>query len=150
MECCGAPASSAALVHACKHPCHSNQVSGKGQVSPAHPLYLAVEAPRQLFLNLIDPPRPLFRPESFLIFARWMAGQVLIDAAVTIHCNEGRSRAPALALFWLAISGAIRNESFDTALDVYLGIDREFRPGRGIERFLRENWLGLLDLLARN
>jgi predicted protein tyrosine phosphatase len=60
-----------------------------------------LEREYDLYLNIIDPPVPLFKPplfSSFLVFAdkHWRSGKKLL-----IHCNQGESRAPSLALLFL-------------------------------------------------
>src|ERR1700758_5439925 len=83
------------VVHACKIPCHQYIVGYTKTLPKDHPYYLSYRDPWDLYLNLIDPPMPLFMEESFRIFldaVDWWKGEILI------HCNEGLSRAPSLAL----------------------------------------------------
>ena len=91
-----------AVVHACKSPCHQREVGYKGKLANTHPNYLVLEKDSDLFLNIIDPPVPLFMPllfSAFLEFANkhWGQGKNLL-----IHCNQGESRAPSLAMLFLA------------------------------------------------
>ena len=91
-----------AVVHACKSPCHQRAVGYQGSLVSSHANYLVLNRGRDLYLNLIDPPKPLFMPASFIAFlgfadAEWTAGRKLL-----IHCNLGESRAPSLALLFLA------------------------------------------------
>ena len=65
-----------------------------------------LEEANDLYLNIIDPPGPLFMPPlftSFLEFAvrNWEEGKNIL-----IHCNQGESRAPSMGLLFLASIGA--------------------------------------------
>ena len=89
-----------AIVHACKSPCHQNAVGYSGSLKNTHPNYLVLEKETDLFLNMIDPPIPLFMLPLFTSFLRfadnnWRAGKKLL-----IHCNQGESRA----LLWVFFS----------------------------------------------
>lgn len=130
-----------AVIHACKSPCHQTAVGYKGNLSKSHPNYLVLERDNDLFLNMIDPPAPLFQPPLFtaaLQFSdtRWRAGK-----AVLFHCNQGRSRAPSLALLHLAKARrAIDNSSYAAARREFEGLYEFYAPGNGIERYLTEHW----------
>ncbi|MEZ4860220.1 MAG: hypothetical protein R3C14_02885 [Caldilineaceae bacterium] len=57
-----------AVVHTCKYPYHAAAVGYTGSLPKAHRYYLALEHSGDLYLNLIDPPQPLFQVESFTAF----------------------------------------------------------------------------------
>ena len=130
-----------AIVHACKSPCHQREVGYRGSLSSSHPNYLVLERSHDLYLNIIDPPGPLFMPPlftSFMAFAgrNWDAG-----ATVFIHCNHGESRAPSLALLFMAKHiSAISRDSFDAAKHDFLVIFPRYTPGLGIQSYLRQHW----------
>jgi hypothetical protein len=79
-----------AVVHACKSPCHQEAVGYRVALPQDDRYYLALETPYDLYLNLIDPPTPLFRVESFQHF-RDFAVSRYVDAyqGLLIHCNQG-------------------------------------------------------------
>ena len=96
-----------------------------------------------MWLNLIDPPIPLFQLESFLIFLEFMRKQHQDEVPVLIHCNQGQSRAPSLASLFLAKGLAvIPDETYNAAKTAYYEQhDRQFfYPGLGIKTFLTLNW----------
>ncbi len=138
---CMPSASDLAIVHACKSPCHQRAIGYRGSLPPTHPHYLVLERGLDLYLNIIDPPVPLFKPalfSSFLAFAHlhWSAG-----ARLLIHCNQGESRAPTLALLFLAKDlGVIRNNSFEAARVGFASLYPGYNPGIGIQRYLTEHW----------
>jgi len=100
-ESCRAGSPGFAVVHAFKSPCHQNSVGYRGSLPSHHPNYLWLQRPQDLYLNLIDPPVPLFKIESFSCFLTFATTHYGNGATVLIHCNQGESRAPSLALLFL-------------------------------------------------
>lgn len=134
-----------AVVHACKSPCHQRAVGYGGNLPSTHPNYLALELAHDLYLNIIDPTIPLFKLETFTRFLRFATLQYESGAELLIHCNQGESRAPSLALLFLAKRlNAIPNRSFSDAKPAFSALYPNFRPGLGIERFLSEQWGAIL------
>jgi hypothetical protein len=130
-----------AIVHACKSPCHQRGIGYSGSLPKTHPNYLVLEQDYDLFLNIIDPPVPLFIPQlftSFLSFAtkHWEEGKRLL-----IHCNQGESRAPSMALLFLAKGlSAINKSSYQAARKEFETLYPQYNPGRGIETYFTQNW----------
>jgi len=130
-----------AAVHACKIPCHQRALGYRGSLPPSHPHYLVLEKGPNLYLNMIDPPKPLFMMPlftHFLVFARnnWHEGKNIL-----IHCNLGESRAPSLAMIFLAkVTKTLPDDSFESAHKEYQKIDPYFSPGQGIQIYLKEKW----------
>ena len=130
-----------AVVHACKSPCHQKAVGYRGSLPPTHPNRLVLERGNDLYLNMIDPPQPLFMPPLFTGFLEfgsrhWDAGRTLL-----VHCNLGESRAPSLAMLFLAKHlHVIGGSDFDTARTDFLVIFTRYAPGLGIQIYLREHW----------
>ncbi|KAA8985527.1 hypothetical protein F3089_02360 [Halospina sp. K52047b] len=129
------------VVHACKSPCHQRAVGYRGSLPKDHPNYLSLRQGNDLYLNIIDPQIPLFPDDLFRVylpFARevWDSG-----ATLRVHCNQGESRAPSLAIVFLAKHvGAISNESAERARADFLQLFPRYMPGRGIQKYLSENW----------
>lgn len=129
-----------AVVHACKTPCHCNAVGYKGSLPPSHEHYLSYERDHHLFLNMIDPPKPLFKLESFEIFLDFVDREIA-QREVMIHCNQGCSRAPSLALLYMAKRvGTLPDESYAAARGGFEQMHPTYQPGDGIMIFLRDNW----------
>ena len=130
-----------AVVHACKSPCHQRAVGYQGSLPRTHPNYLVLERGSDLYLNMIDPPQPLFMSDLFVSFLRfatrnWDAGRSLL-----IHCNLGESRAPSLAMLFLAKRlHAIKDSDFDVARREFDAIFPSYAPGLGIQTYLRQHW----------
>lgn len=133
-----------AVVHACKSPCHQRAVGYSGSLAREHPEYLALEDGANLWLNMIDPPLPLFQREVFHRFLAFAALHHDRGGSVLIHCNQGESRSPSLALLLLARHlRQLPDVSFAAACHAYQAVDAAYRPGVGIARFLTEEWNGL-------
>ena len=141
-----------AVVHGCKDPCHRAFVQYRGHLAPSHPEYLWALRGRELALNLIDPPVPLFRAESFIRAMDFMDTFRFVDTfyegqhPVLIHCNNGLSRAPSLALVYMARRlKTIPDDSFAVARAVFETMvpPGTYQPGKGIETFLAGNWAEL-------
>lgn len=133
-----------AVVHACKSPCHQTAVGYKGSLNKTHPNYLVIERCNDLYLNIIDPSLPLFMPPLFSQFLRfsktkWDNGQKLL-----IHCNQGESRAPSLALLFLSKGlSVIDKSSYEAARKQFEILYPQYKPGRGIEMYFTTNWENL-------
>jgi predicted protein tyrosine phosphatase len=92
-------------------------------------------------LNIIDPPVPLFKAETFERFMAFARSKYDSGASQLIHCNQGESRAPSLALLFLAKHiGAVPNSSYTDARRAFERIFPTYQPGVGIQRFLSDNW----------
>ena len=119
-ESCRAGSPGFAVVHAFKSPCHQNAVGYRGSLPSNDPNYLWLQRPQDLYLNLIDPPVPLFKIESFRCFLTFATAQYRDGATLLIHCNQGESRAPSLALLFLAKHlRAIPSGSFSEAKEAF-------------------------------
>lgn len=130
-----------AVVHACKHPCHVNFVGYRGSLPSNHPDYLYLESGNDLVLNMIDPPVPLFKPEMFEAYLTFVRRQLAESRPVLIHCNQGESRAPSLALVFMAkVDRTINDSSYDSARADFERHFVGYRPASGIQTYLREHW----------
>lgn len=140
-QACRSGAGEWAVVHACKSPCHQRAVGYQGSLPGTHANYLVLSNGQDLFLNLIDPPKPLFMPASFDAFLsfsdrEWLAGRKLL-----IHCNQGESRAPSLALLFLAKRRrALNNNSYPAARLDFEKLYPGYKPGLGIQTYLTQKW----------
>lgn len=130
------------VVHACKDPCHRRAVGYSGRsLDQSHPHYLVLEDGPNLYMNLIDPERPLFMPESFHEFLDFAARRYEAGDQVLIHCNQGFSRAPSLALLLLAKElDELPAGSYAETRRAYEERDPLYRPGAGIRTYLSRNW----------
>lgn len=129
-----------AVVHACKEPCHRHAVGYTTRtIQSSHSSYLVFERGHHLYLNLIDPPQPLFMMPSFEAFLRFVDREIA-ERPVLIHCNQGESRAPSLKLLYMAKRlNLLPNDSYGTAATAFRQ-KYPYNPGRGIQTWLTTNW----------
>jgi hypothetical protein len=130
------------VIHACKYPCYSAQTEGKNP-GKTHPNYLSSEKPDNLYLNILDPEKPLFLMESFWAARRFCCES---DEDVLVHCNQGRSRAVVIGLLCGVWRGLISPAPWESAI-----LDNTFHVpvslGRGIRVFMRQNWDELCNVI---
>ena len=130
-----------AAIHCCKSPCHQAIIGYKGSLSPHHPYYLVYEKGHHLFLNMVDPPVPLFKPELFTRALNFI-DNYSTECKVLVHCNKGESRAPSVGLLYLSKRAkTINGESFLEAAKDFKKIYPYYQPGRGLAIYLNQNWL---------
>ena len=134
-----------AVIHACKHPCHQREVRYRRSLNPSHPNYLIKERENglHLFLNMVDMPNILKHEftEPIVSCALNFIEKNIPSRNVLIHCNQGQSRAPSLALLFLAKRAKIiSNDSYQKAKNEFREIFPQYVPGRGIEMYLSKYW----------
>lgn len=129
-----------AVIHACKSPCHQRVLGYRGSLPKNHPNYLIYEREYHLFLNMIDPNEPLFMPPLFVASLDFIERHIS-KRKVLIHCNEGLSRSPSLALLYLAKRAKVINgKSYGAAVEDFIKLFPSYRPGRGIALYLHLHW----------
>lgn len=131
------------IVHACKHPCHQNAVGYSGSLPSGHPDYLIHKKDQNLYLNMVDMDRKQKHEymEPIVSSTLDFIGNYIDSYKVLVHCNEGESRAPALAMLYLAKrKDAIRKETYAEAKQDFQEIYSRFDPSRGINLYLQDYW----------
>ncbi len=135
-----------AVIHACKSPCHQRRLSYTGSLSPLHPNYLILEEEDHLYLNMVDANNvedrygdPMFtKAINFL-------EKNLASKKIIIHCNQGQSRSPAIALVFLAKTGIIPKLSYGETTNAFHKIYPNYMPGMGVNNYLLRNWQRLVN-----
>lgn len=130
------------VVHACKHPCYVDSSS----ILPAF-TYLNLYNSDQydLYMNIVDSSLPNFNLELIMRFLEFGTEVIVNGRELLIHCNEGKSRAPALAMLLMARLGLISPESYGSAFCEFIVMCPFYRPGSGIRLFLSRNWSKLIN-----
>lgn len=135
------------VIHAAKEPWHRDALGYTGRGAPPdHPEYLVARRPGEMMLNLVDMKSISPQYTNPIVEAAFEA----IDNAlirdepkrVLIHCNEGKSLAPTLALLWLGQHVDEWQElPFDGAV-IQFKDDHypEYDPGEGMEKYARDRW----------
>ena len=133
------------VIHACKEPYHRQALGYTGRaVSKDHPEYLIAKRDNRLILNLVDAADPAYIPDEIMdtaiseIHAALARGQ-----QVFVHCNQGHSRSPAIAMLYMGTHTVVLPLSFEEACATFSGIYPPFAPAGGTSGFLRRRWLML-------
>jgi predicted protein tyrosine phosphatase len=130
------------IVHACKEPYHRQALGYSGRAAPqSHPEYLIAKRDNRLILNLIDADTPKYIPKEIIDEALQFIDEQLGDGQkVLVHCNQGMSRSPGIALLYLAQKGEIASESFQQAWKEFKEIYLQCSMAGGMRGFLEKNW----------
>lgn len=130
-----------ATVHACRTACREAAVGYPVDPAPDSPLELAYEEPDDLYLCMTDLPGMLSDPILLGQFLEFVEGARDEGRPVLIHCDQGISRAPTLAMLYLSKSADVLSDgSFEDAAAQYRERDPRYRPDRGIRLYLGECW----------
>ena len=91
------------VVHACKEPYHRQALGYSGRGAPkTHPEYLIAARPGRLILNLVDVDNVSYISPEIIDAAVAAIHENIGVAKVLVHCNQGLSRSPSIALLYLA------------------------------------------------
>jgi len=130
-----------AVVHACKEPHHREMLRYTGKAAPKdHPEYLFGYRGNRLILNLVDVDDPKFvAPELVDAAMSFIRENLRAGRKVLIHCNQGRSRSPVLAMLFLApLMGG--DGSFEDGEDRFRILYPHYDPARGMREYAKANW----------
>lgn len=129
------------IVHACKEPHHRLALGYTGRGAPKdHPEYLIAKRPGRLILNLVDVPDPVYiRKEIIDAALAYIESELLAGQKVLVHCNRGNSRAPVIALLYIASKGG-GFEVLDATEAWFRNRYPSYAPGDGMAGFLRANY----------
>lgn len=135
------------VVTAAKDPWHRELLGYTGRGAPKdHPEYLFAKRERRLFLNLVDAADPAFVRDELLAAAIEAIDERPAETKALIHCNQGQSRAPMLALLWLRFGEASRIRpflsrlSFDDAMAAFKEVYPPLEPADGIKLAVQQRW----------
>lgn len=131
-----------AVVHACKEPFHRNLLKYTGRGAPKdHPEYLFAERENRLFMNIVDAPKSIFFDKRMIDKALDFIHEKLNQGLkVLVHCNEGFSRSPSIALLYLVKYKYIDVDTLEDAEAEFLKLYPDYNPGAGMRGFVKENW----------
>jgi hypothetical protein len=130
------------VVHACKEPYHRQALGYTGRAaSKDHPEYLIARRAGRLILNLVDVDDVNFVSPLIIDSALGDIHQNLMAKRVLVHCNQGLSRSPSIALLYLAkFSGVFGEQGYDGALRHFRELYPPFAPAKGMADYVRLNW----------
>ncbi len=132
-----------AVVHACKDPYHRAALGYSGRGAPKeHPEYLVARRGHRLILNMIDPDDPAYIPKELVDAAlEFIHEQLSAQQRVLVHCNQGNSRGPGLALLYLAkFTDKLPKTSYSEAVPKFRESYPAYFPSSGVSGFLEQYW----------
>lgn len=139
-------------VQACKEPYHRQALGYTGLAGPRdHPEYLFAyrgtepnDSTPRIILNMVDAPKPEFFRDEMIDEAMLFIGKCLeAGSKVLIHCNQGGSRAPSLAMLYLRRTDPDWHDpdlSFAEAEDMFRGLYPAYAPAKGIRAYSEQRW----------
>ena len=131
-----------ATIHTSKEPYHRKALGYSGRAaSKHHPEYLFAYRNSALVLNPIDADVPSYIPKAVIDEALgYIADNLAKGDKVLVHCNQGCSRSPGIALLFVAQKGEFSGLSYAQAKVEFLKIYPYFSPAGGMEGFCSMNW----------
>lgn len=129
-------------VHACKEPYHRKVLGYSGRSAPnTHPEYLVAIRGSELALNMIDADNPKYIPKALVDAAlKYIDENLNKGLKVFLHCNQGMSRSPGIALLFLAQKGLFLDLSYDNAKEEFRKVYPNFLPAGGVDGYCRLHW----------
>ena len=132
-----------AVVHACKEPYHRQALGYTGRGAPKeHEEYLFAFRGDRLCLNLVDVDSIDYVNKVLIEAALRFIGQSLDEGKkVLVHCNQGQSRGPSIALLYLGtVDPDFKGLGAADAMLKFQGIYPQYEPANGIAEDLIRNW----------
>lgn len=127
-----------------KEPWHREALGYTGQRAPrADPEYLVARRGRRLILNMVDAERAVyFHPDMMEAGVEFIDKELERGQKVLVCCNQGGSRAPGMAFFWLwKRHGFCKDRPYDVGeIEFRDNLYPFFRPSNGIREFIRIEW----------
>lgn len=130
------------VVQACKEPYHRQALGYTSRGAPRdHEEYLWANRDYRLILNMVDVEDPAFINPEMVNAAFDYIDLVRQNGPVLVHCNQGGSRAPGLALLYLRQrTEMFEDMSLDTAEEAFRDIYPNYQPAGGIRGYLKAHW----------
>lgn len=136
------------IISAAKEPWHREALGYKERGAPKdHHEYLVASRPGRLILNLVDVEDPAYIRDEIVTTAIAKIDEAL-DAGdkVLLHCNQGHSRAPSLALLWMRwgekspLGPFLAKLTPDEAMTAFGVRYPTYAPAGGMAGFIRNHW----------
>ncbi|MGA2297888.1 MAG: dual specificity protein phosphatase family protein [FCB group bacterium] len=136
-------------IHACKDPCHRRAVNYRNNLPNSHSFYLIYKNNYDLYLNMVDMEQELMLKFTNPIMKAAMSfiEENITDKKILIHCNQGQSRSPSIAMIYLARIRFISNNKFENTVQDFINIFPNYNPGTGIKLYMKKNWDTIINNL---
>lgn len=132
------------IVHAAKHPYHQKALGYVERAAPKdHPEYLIALRPGCIILNLIDANDAAYIPEQLIDGALLAIDLNILKSKVLVHCNQGLSRSPTIAMLYLnRFTDRFHGMDYDAAVQEFKAIYPAYAPAKGMADYARAHWKG--------
>jgi hypothetical protein len=130
------------FVHACKEPYHRQALGYSGRAaSKDHPEYLIARRDGRLILNLVDVADVNYVAAEIVDSALESISDHLGYSKVLVHCNQGQSRSPSIALLYLSrYTDLFAGMDVEDAVAAFRALYPPYAPARGMADYVRLNW----------
>lgn len=127
------------FLHAAKEPYHRQMVGYSSHGAPRdNTEYYIVARGNRLALNLIDVDDVKYIPETVIQAGVSFGRSCRKNGSnILVNCNEGRSRAPTLAMLIMAPE---LGDNYDDARRQFDELYPAYSPKKGVETFARTHW----------
>lgn len=131
------------VVHACKEPYHRQALGYTGRGAPKdHPEYLIARRTGRLILNLVDVNDVNYIAPEIVDAALMDIHQHITSSKILVHCNQGMSRSPTIALLYLLKhSDIFSGQDHQTSVQRFQTIYPPYAPAQGMADYVRVTWL---------
>ncbi len=131
------------FVLAMKEPYHRRLLGYTGRAAPDDdPEYYYARRDHTLYLNLIDSPLAIYIPSDVVNAAlAFIAEEWGKFRSVLIACNEGRSRAPTLAMLFMRQATDLLSDDYALGREQFRALYYpEYKPAGGMAEYSRLHW----------
>lgn len=131
------------VISAAKDPWHRQALGYTGRAAPKdHQEYLRAVRPGHLILNLVDAADVAYIPAENINTAIDTIEAGLDEGRkVLVHCNQGQSRSPTIALLYLQRHDPrFAGLGYDDAVAKFKTIYPPYEPSKGMADYARAHW----------
>lgn len=126
------------IISAAKEPWHRYAVGYSGRAAAKDdPEYLMAKRDNHLILNLVDANDPAYVSDQIIDAALDAIDEHIGTQKVLVHCNQGGSRSPTIAMLWLAERGELRGVEPDSIPDKFTALYPAYLPAKGMWLYAR-------------
>lgn len=127
------------VIHACKEPYHRAALGYTSRGAPPDDAeYLFAKRGNRLALNLVDVADPAWiRREIIDEAMSFLAERYAAGDKVLVHCNQGGSRAPTIAMLFMAPQ---LSAAFEEAEAAFRNLYPAYQPAGGMRGFAEMHW----------
>ena len=130
------------FIHACKEPYHRQALGYTGRAAAkTHAEYLIARRNGRLILNLVDVDDPSYISPEIVDAALDAVRNNIQHSKILLHCNQGQSRSPGIALLYLLKhTDILGQKAMADAFAAFRAIYPPYAPARGMAEYMRLNW----------